>query len=243
MRWLAERAYGFIVGAVRVPIVPAAVLFDFWLGDASIRPDASAGYAACENASDQAPEEGSVGAGAGAVVGKMFGMERAMRGGIGSAAAKIDGVTVGALVAVNSGGDVVDAHTDQVIAGARTPDGTRLLNSTAALMRGEKPAPPKMGSNTTIGIVATDALLTKVQATRIATMAHDGLARSINPVHTLLDGDTMFALGTGTSGREISATLLGTVAAEVTAAAVLRAVRAAQGLPEFPAARDLSGSI
>jgi L-aminopeptidase/D-esterase-like protein len=246
MRWLDERGIGVHVGPVRVPIVPAAILFDLWVGDSRIRPDAESGYAACEAASGEPPAEGSVGAGAGATVGKLFGVERAMKGGIGSASVRVAGVTVAALVAVNAVGDVVDPHTGAVVAGARTEDGLAMLGSMQALLRGEIPTHLQPGGATTIGVVATDAALTKAQANKLAQMAHDGLARSINPVHTLADGDTLFALATGHSGEAPSLTLLGAVAAEVTALAVLRAVMQAQslggpGLPTLPSARDMAG--
>ena len=243
MRWLDERGIGLPVGPARVPIVPAAVLFDLPVGDHRIRPDATAGYAACQAASAQAPAQGNVGAGAGALVGKIFGLDRAMKGGIGSASLTIEGVTVGALVACNALGDVIDPETGLVIAGARTTDGSALLDARRALLRGDGAKPMLAGSNTTIGVIATDALLTKVQASRLATMGHDGLARAINPVHTPSDGDVLFALATGESGRTLGMMTLGTMAAEVVALAVVRAVRAASGITvdgrHWPAAADL----
>jgi L-aminopeptidase/D-esterase-like protein len=249
MRWLAERDVGIAVGPartddrigepIRVPIVPAAILFDLWVGDASIRPDADAGYAACVAAGTDAPAEGNVGAGSGATLGKLFGIARAMKGGIGSASVSAGGITVGAIVAVNAMGDVIDPATGQPIAGARTPDGTGLHDTLRAWLAGDLPAPLQPGSATTIGIVATDAVLTKAQVNKIAQMSHDGLARCINPVHTMADGDTMFALATGTSGRVGHPSVLGALAAEATTRAVLRAVRAARGLPGLPAAADL----
>jgi len=241
MRWLDERGHGIAVGAVRVPIVPAAVLFDLWVGDASIRPDANAGYAACQAATDKAPSQGSVGAGAGATVGKLFGPERAMKGGVGSASIRVGAITVAALVAVNAIGDVVDPATGRVVAGARGDDGRQPLDTAVAILEGRLPAPLLAGMATTIGIVATDARLTKAQASKLASMAHDGLARSIRPVHTPVDGDTLFALATGGSGLPGQMTVLGSLAAEVSARAVLNAVRAAQGLaqPDLPSARDL----
>jgi len=244
MRWLEERGIGVQVGPARVPIVPAAILFDLWVGDASIRPDAAAGYAACGAASDAPVPEGNVGAGTGASVGKLFGIDRAMRGGIGSASITVDGVTVAALVAVNAIGDVIDPRSGTPIAGARSADGKHLLGTMAALQRGEPPNGPKPGTATTLGIVATDAVLTKAQANKLAQMAHDGFARSINPVHTMGDGDTIFALATGALGRSANLTLLGALGAEVTAVAVQRAVRAARSLQlpsglQLPAACDL----
>ena len=241
MRWLEERGHGVSVGPARIPIVPAAVLFDLWLGDARIRPDAAAGYAACEAASTQAPAQGNVGAGAGATVGKLFGIDRAMKGGIGTASIKVGRITVAALVAVNAIGDVVDPANGRVVAGARRDDGAAPLNTLAALCDGQLPEHLMAGMATTIGIVATDAALNKAQANKLASMAHDGLARSINPVHTANDGDVMFALATGGTGLAGQLTVLGALAAEVTARAVLNAVRAARGLPDpvIPSARDL----
>jgi L-aminopeptidase/D-esterase-like protein len=241
MRWLEEHGHGVAVGPARVPIVPAAVLFDLWVGDARIRPDAAAGHAACEAASTDHPAQGSVGAGAGASVGKLFGIERAMKGGIGTASLKVGAITVGALVAVNAIGDVVDPATGRVIAGARADDGRTPLDILAAIIDGQMPAHLLNGMATTIGIVATDAQLTKAQANKLAASAHDGLARTINPVHTATDGDAMFAVATGGSGKPGHMSALGALAAEVTARAVLNAVRAAQGLsdPPLPSARDL----
>lgn len=247
MRWLEEQQVGLDVRFGTLPIVPAAVLFDLPVGDARIRPDAAAGYAACEAASTDAPAEGNVGAGSGALVGKLFGVHRAMKGGIGSASVTVNGVTVGALIACNALGDVLDPHTARVVAGARTEDGRALLDTRRALLRGELPQPLLAGTNTTLGVVATDAVLTKVQANRLATVAHDGLARAINPVHTMSDGDTLFALATGRvplQGDAPGMTVLGTMAAEVVALATLRAVRAARTLrigdSFFPCAADLA---
>jgi L-aminopeptidase/D-esterase-like protein len=240
MRWLEERGHGLVVGPATVPIVPAAVLFDLWIGDPLVRPDAAAGYAACEAASHDAPAQGSVGAGAGASVGKLFGIDRAMKGGIGTASLKVGAVTVGALVAVNPTGDVVDPRDGRVIAGTRGAGG-RPRSASQAIVAGEIPPRALPGMATTIGIVATDAQLSKAQCRKLASMAHNGLARSIDPVHTMSDGDTLFALATGSSGRPGEMSVLGVLAATVTARAVLNAVRAATGLahPPLPSARDL----
>ncbi len=237
MRWLEERGFGLPVGPVRVPIVPAAVLFDLFVGDGRIRPDAAAGYAACEAATTGQSAQGSVGAGAGALVGKLFGMAQAMRGGIGSASVRVDDITVAALVAVNAVGDVIDPRCGQTLAGARTDDGLSLRHSTRAIVAGDLPQ-PLIGGATTIGIVATDAVLTKAQARKLATMSHDGLARTLDPVHTMSDGDTMFALATGAAQRSLHLTLLGALAAQVTAAAVLNAVNHATSLPAWPSAAE-----
>jgi len=239
MRWLDERGHGLTVGPARVPIVPAAVLFDLWVGDGSIRPDAEAGYAACQAASTAAPAQGSVGAGAGASVGKLFGTAFAMKGGIGTASVRVGGITVAALVAANPAGDVRDPASGQLLAGARDAGGG-LRDSVATLLRGEASAAMLAGGHTTLAVVATDAQLSKIQARRIATMAHDGLARCIQPLHTPVDGDVVFALGTGSAGRTADTTLLGTLAAEVCTRAVLNAVRAASALPGLPSAADLA---
>lgn len=243
MRWLEENQIGLPVGFGLVPIVPAAVLFDLPVGDASIRPDAHAGYQACVAASRAAPAEGNVGAGAGALVGKLFGLRRAMKGGIGSASITVDGITVGAIIACNAVGDVVDPATGLPLAGARTPDGKSLLNIRDAILTGEAPQTILAGTNTTIGVIATDAILTKAQAHRLAQVAHDGLARSINPVHTMSDGDTLFAMGTGKAGKTAGMMLLSVLAAEVCARAVVRAILAARGISEsgmhWPAAVEL----
>jgi len=244
MHWLEQRGHGFAVGNVRVPIVPAAVLFDLWHGDLSIRPDAAAGYAACEAASGNRPAQGNVGAGAGATVGKLFGIERAMKGGIGTASIRVGAITVAALVAVNASGDVVDPSDGNVLAGARnSADSHHLMHTAAALLRGDMPPRLQAGMATTLGVVATDAVLDKAQCRKLAGMAHDGLARCINPIHTPVDGDTIFALATGASGKPGNLTLLGALAAEVTTRAVISAIHHATGLPGLPAARDLGGIL
>lgn len=245
VRWLEERGIGFPAGPARVPIVPAAILFDLAVGDHRIRPDAAAGFQACEAASTSAPAEGSVGAGTGATVGKFYGMARAMKGGIGTAAVKVGGITVGAIVAVNAVGDVIDPSSGRVVAGTRSADGRKRLGLTRAMLAGEIPPSLQPGMATTIGVIATDAVLTKAQAQKIAQMGHDGLARTIDPVHTMYDGDTLFALGTGKSKLTGNVNALGAIAAAVTAAAVLRAVTRAvawegANLPPVPAARDMA---
>ncbi len=245
MRWLEEHGHGFEVGSVRVPIVPAAVIFDLWHGDTAMRPDAAAGHAACVAASSQPPAQGSVGAGAGATVGKLFGIERAMAGGIGTASVCVGGVTVAALVVVNATGDVIDLDTNAPIAGARKSAASRqLAHTTQAVLRGELPQRLQAGAATTIGIVATDAALDKAQCTKLAAMAHDGLARSVSPTHTPYDGDTLFALATGAAKAPVATLgLLGVLAADVTARAVLHATLHARGRPGCPAARDLAGPV
>jgi L-aminopeptidase/D-esterase-like protein len=239
MRYLEEHGIGFDMRVARVPIVPAAILFDLSVGDAKIRPDSEAGYKACKAAAATPPAEGNVGAGAGATVGKLFGMSRAMKSGIGTSCIKLNGIKVGAIVAVNAIGDVFDPSNGKLVAGARTKDGKALVNSMASILRGEALPPALEGAATTIGVVATDVVLTKTQASKVAQMAHDGLARTINPVHTAFDGDTIFALATGKSSKTANLTLVGALAAEAVAQAVLRAVRAARSITGLPSAADL----
>lgn len=226
MRYLEGRGLGFHVGNVVVPIVPAAVLYDLGIGDPKIRPTAESGYKACENATSGKIAEGSVGAGAGATVGKMFGPKQAMKSGIGSASMRVGktGIVVAAIVAVNAVGDVVDPRTGKIIAGARTPDGSGFMDSMAQLREGRDVALP-VGGNTTIGVVATNAAFDKTQMTKIAQMAQDGLARAINPAHTLADGDTIFAVATGTVSTRANHGAIGALAADVMAQAIVRAVK------------------
>jgi L-aminopeptidase/D-esterase-like protein len=228
MRYLEERGFGYQTAAGKVPIVPAAILYDLTVGDSKIRPDAEAGYRACLAAGTGPVEEGSVGAGAGATVGKMAGSNR-MKGGIGTASIKLpNGLVVGAIVAVNCIGDVIDPKTGQIVAGARTPDGNAFVNMIESLRAGRDlvrhvPA----GENTTIGIVATNAKFDKTQMTKIAEMAHDGLARAVNPAHTPFDGDTLFAMSTAASDARANLGTIGALAAETVSEAIVRAVRKA----------------
>ena len=231
MRWLEDKGHGLSVGPVKIPIVPAAVIFDLWVGDARIRPDAMSGYRACEAASDAPVAQGNEGAGAGATVGKVFGPQRAMKGGVGSAAIQVGEVIVAALVVCNALGGVVDPRSGRLIAGARQDaDSLKLINIVEAQMRGETARSLSVGSNTTIGVVATNASLSKAQAQRLAQLGHDGLAHSIRPVHTPLDGDTLFGLATGEIPGPPDMMLLSTLAAEATARATVRAVQHAQSL-------------
>jgi L-aminopeptidase/D-esterase-like protein len=244
MRYLEEKGVGFDAFVAKVPIVPAAILFDLGVGGRpKIRPTAECGYAAAQAAADGPVAEGSVGAGAGATVGKTGGPARAMKAGIGSAAIALpNGLVVAALVAVNAVGDIIDPATGRVVAGVRNADGKGFADARSLLRSGAlaRRDPPKPGENTTIGVVATNAVLTKVEATKMAQMAHDGFARAISPVHTPGDGDTIFALATGTLAGEANAGLVGALAAEAMADAIVRAATQAAGLPGIPAVRDLS---
>jgi L-aminopeptidase/D-esterase-like protein len=249
LRWLEERSYGFDVGVTRVPIVPAAILFDLALGRADVRPDAAAGYAACAAATSAPVAEGSVGAGTGATVGKLRGIAYASKGGVGTASRRVgDGLVIAALAVVNAWGDVVDPGSGRVIAGVRGDDGRSFPGVLNLALSDLDPANPAAWSrlkrppitNTTLVVVATNAGLTKSQATKVAQMAHDGLSRAIRPVHTPLDGDVVFALSLGDHAAETA--FVGILAAEVVATAVTRGVLAATGLHGVPAGRELGNS-
>jgi len=241
VRALEQRGIGLKFGGAIVPIVPAAILFDLGIGDGSIRPGADCGYAAAQAASTGTIEEGNVGAGAGATVGKMAGRDRAMKGGLGTASIALqDGLVVAALVAVNARGDIVDPASGKVVAGMRTDDGKGLADVRQWLRAPRKQGPAvEPLQHTTIGVVATNAVLTKAQATKVAQMAQDGLARTIVPAHTTGDGDAIFAMATGTRTGPADVDTVGALAAEAMADAILRAVRAATSIPGYPAARDL----
>jgi len=222
-----------------VPIVPSAILFDLGVGDPKIRPDAGCGYEAAKAASNGPVAEGNVGAGSGATVGKILGMDRAMKGGLGTSSITLPGgLIVAALVVVNAFGDIVDPATGRVVAGVRTADGKGLADA-RGLLRSGATARAAVGESSTVGVIVTNARLTKTQAAKVAQMAHDGLARTISPIHTMYDGDTLFALATGSLGAEADPSTVGALAAEAVAEAVLRGVRSATGLPALPAARDL----
>ncbi len=238
VRYLEERGTGFDAGVARVPIVPAAVLFDLDIGRADVRPDAAMGYQACLNADAAPPAEGNAGAGMGARVGNVLGIGQATKAGIGTAGIEIAaGLIVGAIVAVNAFGDVVDPDSGRIIAGARSPQGG--LADTLAVLRilAGQMAGGFARSNTVIGVVATNARLTKEGVNKVAQMAHDGLARCIRPAHTMFDGDTIFSLATGEV--ESDASVVGAFAAEVLAQAIIRAVRAARPAAGLPAASTI----
>ncbi|TME01946.1 MAG: P1 family peptidase [Chloroflexi bacterium] len=231
MRYLAERNIGFDVGVAKVPIVPAAAIFDLGFGSASVRPDADAGYRACVQATSDPVAQGNIGAGTGATVGKLLGPGFMMKGGLGSASMRMDdGTLVGAIVAVNALGDIIDPQTQQVIAGTRSPMGGFIASNPFG--------------NTTIAVVATSASLSKDSANKVAQMAHDGLAQAIRPAHTMFDGDTVFALALGTASQvgttqataALQVSIIGAAAATTLARAIIRAVRNATELHGVPAA-------
>jgi L-aminopeptidase/D-esterase-like protein len=236
VHFLEDRGRGFDAGIARVPIVCGAILFDLGLGDSKIRPDAKAGYEAIRRAGREQVPEGSVGAGAGATVGKMMGIERAMRGGLGSWAISFpDGLKVGALAVVNAIGNIMNPNTGEIIAGIRREDGKGFVDVMAEIRKGFRPGPPFQG-NTVLGVVATNAKLTKTECTKIAQMAHDGLARSICPAHMPWDGDTVFAISTGSRiGREtVDAGIIGALAADALAVAIVRGVMKAKTWGPYP---------
>jgi L-aminopeptidase/D-esterase-like protein len=245
MGYLEEKKIGFNTGAAKVPIVPSAILYDLNIGRADVRPDAAMGYRAAVSASSGAPAEGNAGAGTGASVGKMFGGSLSMKSGVGTASMDIGGgVVLGALVAVNAFGDVVDPQTGEILAGLRSGKLGALrigrkgyFADTLAMMKGSI-GRGVLGlatrANTVIGVIATNAKLNKAQATKVAQMAQDGVARAVRPAHTMLDGDVLFALSTGAEKADVST--IGAFAAEVMAQAIVRAVKMASpagGLPGF----------
>lgn len=246
MRYLEEQDIGVRVGPSLVPIVSSAILFDLNVITNRVRPGPEEGYLAAKMASADPVPEGSVGAGTGATVGKLLGPERSVKGGIGSAALVLpDGCTVAALIAVNAVGDVVDYRTGRMVAGPRRESGTGFEPAVPALLGNgsyvETAAAPSL-SNTTIGVVATDATLTKEEANWLARISHDGLALSIRPCHTSRDGDTMFVMGTNRRQSSGDFTVLSTAVVEVTARAVLRAVETATGLGGIPAVGELGNA-
>jgi L-aminopeptidase/D-esterase-like protein len=238
MQYLEERRIGFDVQVTRVPIVPTAILFDLRLGDARARPDARMAYAACQQATEGPIKEGSIGAGTGATVGKLFGVTQAMKSGLGGAIVELPGgVLVAALAVVNAFGDVRDPSTGRILAGAREAPNSRRLVDTAAAMRRGVARKGYTAESTTLAVVATNARLTKAQASKMAQMAHQGLVRTIIPVHTTLDGDLVIGLATGEIEADLNA--VGLVAADAVAEAILNAVKKATTLGGLPAWADL----
>jgi L-aminopeptidase/D-esterase-like protein len=248
VRFLEERGVGFDVRVARVPIVPAAILFDLGIGKSDVRPDAEMGYQACLNASTDPPAEGNIGAGTGASVGKILGLAGAMKTGIGTASLEIgSGVIVGAIVAVNVFGDVIDPETGKIVAGARVVQKGPIkvgkgpyFADTLCVMEsliGRTVLGFSARENTAIGIVATNAKLNKEQINKVAQMAQDGLARTVRPAHTMLDGDTIFALATGDKKADVN--IVGAFGAEVFAQAVLRAVWKAESAAGLPCAAEV----
>ncbi|MFN2195052.1 MAG: P1 family peptidase [Anaerolineales bacterium] len=246
MRWLEEQNIGFDVGVSRVPIVPAAVIFDLDVGSAQVRPDAAMGYLACQQATDTPVPVGNIGAGTGATVGKVLGPTQATRGGLGCATIQAgDWLRVSALMVVNVLGEVVDPATGQIVAGARAPQAQAgqpvfvpTLEVLKQLANQPNPSAGAGSTNTVVGVVATNARLSKEEINKVAQMAQDGLARAIRPAHTMYDGDTIFALSTGNQTADVS--LVGALAAEAVAGAILNAVLSADPAGGLPAAKDVN---
>ncbi len=223
MQFLEERNIGFDVQVTRVPIVCGAALFDLTIGDYRVRPDKQMGYEACGNATDKACAEGSVGAGAGATVGKILGMGRAMKSGLGCHAIQVGALKIGAIVAVNCLGDVIDPQTGERIAGLLNEDLTGLADTEAVMIQSYDNKKNLFAGNTTIGIIATNAMLTKSQATKLSSMAQNGYARTIRPAHSMFDGDTIFTMATGHVEADLS--VLGLLSARVMERAVISAIK------------------
>ena len=245
VRYLENKGIGLQFAGAAIPIVPAAILFDLGLINGDVRPTAEDGETACRNATDSAVAEGSVGAGTGATVGKALGMERAMKGGIGSASVSLtDGVVVGAIVAVNAIGGVYEAATGHIIAGPRDDTGDEILDAMKVFLSPEyAPRQEATASNTTIGVVATNAALNKEQANKMASAAQDGVALAVRPAHLMGDGDTMFALATGARDTNLNMNRLLAAAVTCVSDAIVRAVTQAHALGGAPAAKDLSGGL
>jgi L-aminopeptidase/D-esterase-like protein len=235
MKYLEEQGIGFDTGYAKVPIVPAAIIYDLGIGNPKIRPDESMGYKACANATQANELQGNIGAGIGATVGKIRGMEFAMKGGLGTESITIDRLIVGALVVVNSLGDIVNPFTNEIIAGALNDDKSSFVDTEKFIIESSKNS--QQFKNTTIGVIATNAILTKASATRIAMMASDGFARAIRPSHTLFDGDTVFALST--NEVEADVTQIGTIAQRVMVLAILNAVKKAKTVSNIISYEDL----
>ncbi len=239
MKFLEERGRGFDVGITKVPIVPAAVIFDLGVGDHRVRPDAEMGYEACTNARADRVEEGSVGAGTGATVGKLFGIKQGMKGGIGTASMKSkSGATVGVLVVVNAFGDIIDPNSGRMLAGARKSEKSKeLANSSKRIIEGTTRR--QFGLvNTTLAIIATDVHLYREDLKKVIRLAHNGLAKTISPLHTTFDGDVIFALSLGEKEADVNTVgILGEVAL---IQAIMRSVQRANGLGAVPAFKDIA---
>lgn len=237
MRYLEERGIGFDVGVTRVPLVCQSCLFDLTVGDAKVRPDAAMAYRACQNAESGNYRDGNFGAGTGATVGKMLGMEHCMKSGIGSYAVQVGELKVGAIVAVNALGDVYDWRNGKKVAGLLAEDQKTFLDAEQVALQKTEVVENKFVGNTTLGVILTNARFDKAKLCKIAGMAHDGYARAIRPVHTTADGDSIYAVSVGTLAADQD--VVGALAAQVMAQAILRAVEAARGAYGYPAAADL----
>lgn len=239
MKYLEEKGIGFDVGVTKVPIVPGAVLFDLTVGSYKTRPDFEMGYRACVNASENNTLQGNIGAGTGATVGKFYGESRCMKSGLGTASFKSGNLVVGAIVAVNCFGDVIDPETGEIIAGTLTEDKKGFANTLALIAGQPEGSGNFFARNTTIGVIATNAKLTKASATKVAMMAHNGYGKAINPAHTMFDGDTIFCMATGEVDADV--TVIGAIATEVMARAIVKAVKNSESLYGFLSYKDIFG--
>ncbi|NMB27586.1 MAG: P1 family peptidase [Tissierellia bacterium] len=237
MKYLEERNIGFDVQVTKVPIVCSAVLFDLVVGDYRVRPNLEMGYRACVDATDKECPNGNIGAGTGATVGKFLGTHRAMKGGLGSFALQVGDLKVGALVAVNCLGDVIDPETGEILAGLLDEEGKTLIGTENILMQKYSEKKNIFSGNTTIGVVATNGIFTKSEANKLASMAHNGYARSIRPAHTIFDGDTIFTMATGKIEADIN--VVGALAAKTMGRAVINAIKSADSSYGFKAYKDL----
>lgn len=236
MKYLEEQNIGFDVGVTKVPIVASAVIFDLNIGDHRIRPDFNMGYIAAQNANTDDNAQGNIGCGMGATIGKILGPRNAMKSGLGSATVKVGKLVVSAMVAVNSFGDIYDYTNNKEIAGVYDYENNKLLN-TIDIMKDKNRTLGFNVQNTTIGIITTNAILTKAEANKISEMAHNGFARAINPIHTMVDGDTIFTMATNEIKADIS--LIGTIAAEAMSKAVINGVSFAEGVCGLKAWKDI----
>ena len=237
MKYLEERNIGFDVQVTKVPIVCSAVLFDLVVGDYKIRPNLEMGYRACVNATDKECPSGNIGAGTGATVGKFLGTNRAMKGGLGSFAIQVGDLKVGALVAVNCLGDIIDPETGEILAGLLDEEGKTLVGTENILIQKYNEKKNIFSGNTTIGVVATNGIFTKSEANKLASMAHNGYARSIRPAHTIFDGDTIFTMATGKVEADIN--VVGALAAKTMERAVINAIKSVDSVYGFKAYKDL----
>jgi L-aminopeptidase/D-esterase-like protein len=237
MKYLEEKGIGLDVVLTKVPIVPGAVLFDLAVGDYRVRPDARMGYEACLKASEEEARQGNIGAGTGATVGKIFGGLRCMKSGLGTASFKSQELIIGAIVAVNCLGDVIDSETGKIIAGVLTEDKKGFANTMSFLRNFPQKTKDNFSKNTTIGVIATNAKLTKAGATKVAMMSQDGYARTISPAHTMFDGDTIFCMATGEV--EAGVNVVGIIAAEVMARAIIKAIKNTESLFKLKSYKDL----
>ncbi len=240
MQYLEEHGIGFDIGIGVVPIVPGAVLFDLFVGKHNVRPDKEMGYKACINASERNTAQGNIGAGTGAAVGRIKGPEYFMKGGLGTASKKVGDLIVGAIVAVNCFGDIIDPKTANIIAGVLNDKREHLASTMEIISSAELKGKDAFSSNTTIGCIAVNADFSKVESTKVAMMAHDGFARAINPIHTMTDGDTIFCLATG--GVKSDPSTVGAIAADVMAEAIVNAVKNAETAYEIPGYNDINNN-